>query len=150
MSSRGFNLTAFWSRFVVYCHVLGRTSLARLLDAEYTQAVRQRVGNYKKWWYLVDAAEKLAGESISRVSEDKLAAREKPIISGTSRAELRTAGLARGVRVPQLPLYQVTYARKLSRPRVEYENGAWATDSNPPTTCEALACCRLVESRGLA
>ena len=133
-------MTAFWSL----------SSLARLSDDEYIQAVRQRVGNYAHWWYSVEAAEKLAGESLSRVPEDKLAARKKPIISGTSRAELRTAGLARGVRVSQLPLHQVTYARKLSRPRVEYENGAWATDSNPPTTCEALACCRLVESGGLA
>ena len=48
--------------FVVYCLVLCRTSLARLTDAEYTQAVRQRVGNYANWWYSVEAAEKLAGE----------------------------------------------------------------------------------------
>ena len=74
-----------------------RTSLARLSDDEYIQAVRQRVGSYAHWWYSVEAAEKLAGESLSRVPEDKLAARKKPIISGTSRAELCTAGLARGV-----------------------------------------------------
>ena len=42
------------------------------------------MGNYENWWFTVDA-EKLVGESLSRVPEDKLAAREKPIISGAER-----------------------------------------------------------------